>query len=259
MNNDKLISSLENLYTELIGAKDLAAESLLRSKELIELDKRVGSRLDALRQIFSDEWQRKYDKQVRGRWKSEIIGGFANAKNYDEYVGYFEIFIAEFIEHLTSIPPKREDYISTGKPFDARTRLRAIFKQAEKEIVLVDNFLHPDLLAVLQTFLEEKSAISLKFLTRKSRNSNFKSFASDLKQFLLQYSNRSIEAKECVECHDRFIIIDGTNVYHSGHSFHDLGNKAGRISKIESSDEIAKFIADYSNWWGKGTIIPLVQ
>ncbi len=156
---------------------------------------------------------------------------------------------------ITGAPPKREDYISPGHPFDARTRLRSIFKQATQEIILVDNFLHPELLAVLQPYVEDVPNLSLKFLTRRDRNNKFNSFVSDFRLYVQQYPNRHIEARENNQCHGRFIIIDGNVVYHSGHSFHGLGQTADHINKIEDLNESQRFIADFNSWWNNGNVI----
>lgn len=56
----------------------------------------------------------------------------------------------------------------------------------------------------------------------------------DFAKYQQQYSN--IEMKIDNKIHDRFIIIDNKELYHSGASFKDLGKKCFAITKIENDE-----------------------
>lgn len=58
-----------------------------------------------------------------------------------------------------------------------------------------------------------------------------KQLALDIKKFNEQYP--VIEIKEFRNAHDRFIIIDNTNIYHFGASLKDLGKKWFAFSKMD--------------------------
>lgn len=128
-------------------------------------------------------------------------------------------------------------------------------RRITKLSIVIDNFLHPNILAVLETYINDVPILQVRLLTRSQNNSNFKSFISDLQLLAQQYPSRLIEAKENNKCHGRFIIVDRKVVYHSGHSFHDLGKKADHINKIENTDEVQKVITDFENWWLNGSSI----
>jgi len=53
----------------------------------------------------------------------------------------------------------------------------------------------------------------------------------DLKKANEQYGN--FEAKEFHQSHDRFLILDGTEIYHLGASLKDLGKKWFAFSKMD--------------------------
>ena len=53
----------------------------------------------------------------------------------------------------------------------------------------------------------------------------------DLNKYNSQYA--AIEIKELKNCHDRFLIIDKSEIYHFGTSLKDLGKKLFAFSKLE--------------------------
>ena len=53
----------------------------------------------------------------------------------------------------------------------------------------------------------------------------------DIQKHNSQYS--SIEVKTYKQCHDRFLIIDNTDVYHIGASLKDLGKKMFAFSRLD--------------------------
>jgi len=57
-----------------------------------------------------------------------------------------------------------------------------------------------------------------------------KQFKLDLERFNKQYE--PIEVKEFEKAHDRFLILDETEVYHIGASLKDLGKKWFAFSKL---------------------------
>ena len=55
-----------------------------------------------------------------------------------------------------------------------------------------------------------------------------------------EYSNVTFKIDN--RYHDRFIIIDETDVYHCGASFKDLGNKCFCISKVDDNEYLDELI-----------------
>ena len=65
----------------------------------------------------------------------------------------------------------------------------------------------------------------------------------DINKFNKQYPTLKIAYTN--KFHDRFIIIDNTELYHIGASLKDLGKKCFAISRIEDDEYIEK-ISNYS-------------
>ena len=58
----------------------------------------------------------------------------------------------------------------------------------------------------------------------------------DVQKFNLQYPNLTVKKRN--DFHDRFLVIDETEVYHIGASLKDAGRKSFGITKIEEKDLI---------------------
>ena len=64
--------------------------------------------------------------------------------------------------------------------------------------------------------------------------------AKDITKFNAQYPKLSVKTN--TDFHDRFLIIDKTEVYHIGASIKDAGKKSFGITKIEDKDLIKNLI-----------------
>jgi hypothetical protein len=74
-----------------------------------------------------------------------------------------------------------------------------------------------------------KKGVAVRIIT-KSISDQFK---LDLKKFGEQYF--PVEAKVLKNIHDRFIIVDGSIVYHVGGSLKDLGKKLFGFTKLDKA------------------------
>jgi aerobic-type carbon monoxide dehydrogenase small subunit (CoxS/CutS family) len=111
-----------------------------------------------------------------------------------------------------------------GQIFDAYALVNKIIKSAKQSIVLIDNYIDESVL----TMLGKKSKnVKVTLLTKDiSKQLNL-----DISKFNQQYP--TMEAKNFSLSHDRFLIIDGKEVYHLGASLKDLGKKWFAFSKME--------------------------
>lgn len=124
-----------------------------------------------------------------------------------------------------------------GQVFDAYELASKIIRSAKKNIVLIDNYINEDTL----THLAKKTKAAKVLLLTKTIS---KQLTLDLKKANEQYGN--FELKTFTKSHDRFLIIDHTEVYHLGASLKDLGKKWFAFSKLDknSVSTILKAIAD---------------
>jgi hypothetical protein len=122
-----------------------------------------------------------------------------------------------------------------GQVFDAYVFVSDLIKSAKQSIVLIDNYVDE---TVLSLFTKRARGVSLTIYTQKISSQ----LALDLQKHNAQYE--PIVIKEFKQAHDRFLILDGTVVYHIGASLKDLGKKWFAFSKMElsASDMLGKLI-----------------
>jgi len=113
-----------------------------------------------------------------------------------------------------------------GQVFDAYELASKIIRSAKTSIVLIDNYINEDTL----THLAKKSkAVKVSLLTKTIS----KQLTLDVKRANEQYGE--FELRNFTKSHDRFLMIDHTEVYHLGASLKDLGKKWFAFSKMDKS------------------------
>jgi hypothetical protein len=110
-----------------------------------------------------------------------------------------------------------------GQLFDAYELMSKFIRSANKEIVLIDNYIDESVLMHLSKRSQNVKAI---IYTKKIT----KILELDLDKHNSQY--HPIFVRELSESHDRFLIIDRNELYHIGASLKDLGKKWFAFSKL---------------------------
>ena len=139
------------------------------------------------------------------------------------------------LESKNAIP--NQGVFFDGQVFDAYELASKIIRSAKISIVLIDNYIDETTLTHLS-----KKAKTVKVLLLTKTMSN--KLALDVKKANEQYGN--FEIRVFASSHDRFIIIDNSDVYHLGASLKDLGKKWFAFSKMDKSSvsSIIKEIGD---------------
>ncbi|MGJ1419529.1 ORF6N domain-containing protein [Sphingobacterium spiritivorum] len=119
-----------------------------------------------------------------------------------------------------------------GQVFDAYTFVSDIIRSAESSIILLDNYADDTVLTLLG---KRKDNVTATIYTKTISNQ----LRLDLQRYNSQYP--PIKIKTFSDAHDRFLIIDHTELYHIGASLKDLGKKWFAFSKM--SAEASKMIS----------------
>ena len=112
-----------------------------------------------------------------------------------------------------------------GQVFDAYMLASRIIRSAEKQIILIDNYIDESTL----THLSKKNHSVQVVLLSKSLT---KTISLDLLKANQQFGK--FEWIRFERSHDRFLIIDGKKIYHLGASLKDLGKKWFAFSELNS-------------------------
>ena len=110
-----------------------------------------------------------------------------------------------------------------GQIYDAFSLIVSIIQKAQSEIVLIDSYVDIDTLNILS---KKNTGVNVKVITY----SNAILSNTDIANFNAQYPNLIVKRTQVF--HDRFIILDGSKVYHIGASIKDAGKKCFGISMI---------------------------
>ena len=122
----------------------------------------------------------------------------------------------------TSLPPV-EGIFYDGQIFDAYAFATNLIRSAKQSIVLIDNYVDESVLLMLS---KRGEAIGADIYTQ----SISRQLQLDLERHNSQYPPIGIHT--CRRSHDRFLIVDNSDVYHIGASLKDLGKKMFAFSKM---------------------------
>lgn len=124
---------------------------------------------------------------------------------------------------ITKKPISHQGIFFDGQIFDAYLFVSELIRNANKSIVLIDNYIDE---SVLIMFAKRKPNVDVLIYTSQIT----KEIQLDTQKFNAQYPN--IKIKQYRKSHDRFMIIDHKKVYHIGASLKDLGTKWFAFSLI---------------------------
>ena len=111
-----------------------------------------------------------------------------------------------------------------GEVYDAYLFVSNLIKSAKKSIVLIDNYLDESVLTML---CKREKNVSATLYTKNITAQ----LELDIKKHNTQYPK--ITLKKFNASHDRFLILDGKELYHIGASLKDLGKKWFAFSKFD--------------------------
>lgn len=126
-------------------------------------------------------------------------------------------------EYIADHEESQQKIFYDGQIYDAFSLLVDFISGAEKNIVLVDNYVDVGTLNILA---KKKSGVDVTIYTVKKTRLSEK----DVETFNQQYSE--LEVQYTGVFHDRFLIIDETKAYHIGASLKDAGKKCFAISLL---------------------------
>ena len=188
----------------------------------------VGYRVKSVRGTQFRQWANKILKEYL--LKGYSINQRLNDMEYRMNNKFFQIekTIAEHDAKIdffvrTSLPPV-EGIFFDGQIFDAYKFATDLIKSAKCSLILIDNYVDESVLLMLS---KRNSEVSATIYTHKINAQ----LQLDLNKHNDQYP--PIEARTYKSSHDRFLIIDNTEVYHIGASLKDLGKKMFAFSKLE--------------------------
>ena len=125
------------------------------------------------------------------------------------------------------LPPQKVFF--DGKHYDAYSFAVKLVKKATKSIVLIDGYVDETTLDILS---KKRGGAKVTIVTTE------KMLAKQLTPAALDKFNKQnpgLTAKAAASFHDRFMILDDSELYHFGASLKDLGRKYCAVSKMDAA------------------------
>ena len=140
-------------------------------------------------------------------------------EQHDEQIAFF----------IRTNQPPIEGVFYEGQVLDARDFAESLIKSAQKEVLLIDNYIDARTFEILEV---RGNGVSAAIYVERVGSG-----LRTLQQVSLQQTDRQIELRETTQrIHDRFIIIDDV-VYHLGASLNELGRRLFAFSKMSIRKE----------------------
>ena len=190
--------------------------SVLRSKTAIRVNIEIMRAFVAMRhsllannQLFSRIENIEHNQLLMIQWKDKT-----------------DSQINTLFQTLAKHEPPTEGVFHNGQIFDAYKFATDLIKSAKKSLVLIDNYVDESVLLMLS---KRNQGVTAKIYTSQITQQ----LRLDLQRHNTQYP--PINIVRHTTSHDRFLIIDDTEVYHIGASLKDLGKKLFAFSKLNIS------------------------
>ena len=185
---------------------------------ILSVGYRVNSKRGALFRIWANNVLKEY-----------LMKGYAinnRVNKIEDRIEKMDHVLGEISLQLKSQELPTQGVFFDGQIFNAYAFASSLIKKAQKEIILIDNYIDESTLTHL--FKKEKN-VKVLLMT--------KSISRTLALDILKANEQSseFEVKQLQKCHDRFLIIDRKELYHLGASMKDLGKKWFAFSRMDGN------------------------
>ena len=229
LNESMVVAKFEK--TTKYGAMDNKQQTHYINYYNLDVIISVGYRVKSKRGISFRRWANQVLKQY-------LLNGYVINENRTLVTNENYIRLINKVESLDdrlSIVEKQykpEEYINSkilfnGQFYDAYSLIQSIFEKANKEIIIIDNYVDR---TILDRLVNKNKDVKVIIYTNKDK---CKLLNRDIEMFNKQYGNLNIKYTDKV--HDRYIIIDNNKIYHLGASIKDLGKKIFSMTELESN------------------------
>ena len=161
------------------------------------------------------------------RFLQANAGLFQRLENVEKHQFIAEKRIDELFDKMDRYKIEdKQGIFFQGQIFDAYAKFESFIQSAEKEILLIDNYID---ISVLERFSKKRKDVKVTIYT----DPKTKLSEQDIQKFNEQYSQLTL--KHTSKAHDRFLIIDNKILYHIGASLKDLGKKCFAFEIMDSA------------------------
>ena len=136
-------------------------------------------------------------------------------------------------EVFDNFKEEREYIFFKGETYDSYSKIIDIFKLAKKNLIVIDSYADKTALDIIS---------KLKINVTLICNNSDRLSKTDLDKYREQYNNLTLIRNNTF--HDRYFILDKKDIYHSGTSINNVGDKVFSINLLQD-DFVKKALIDY--------------
>ena len=184
----------------------------------------IGFRVNSKRGIQFRQWANNVLKEylLKGHAVNYRLDQMdTRLQKHERQIEYLTDKVDFFVR--TSLPPV-EGIFYDGQLFDAYKFAIDLIRSARQSLLLIDNYVDESVLLMLS---KRNAGVKADIYTQTVSHQ----LQLDLQKHNGQYPPIGVHTYK--KCHDRFLIIDGTNVWHIGASLKDLGKKMFAFSRLD--------------------------
>lgn len=179
--------------------------------------------------------------------KAYLLNGYAFNARMNQLEDKVDRRLAKHDQDIVELREKVDFFVKTSTPplqgvfydgqiWDAFVLAEKLIASAKKSIFLIDNWATETTLDMLS---KKRKGVSVTVVTsqhfdRKTHQSHHKILPTDIAKFNAQYPKLDVRFSE--NFHDRFLILDDSEIYLIGASLKDLGRKCFAFTKLDASE-----------------------
>ena len=198
--------------------------AVLRSEIAVQVSVRIMKTFVEMRRYLANE---TFVLEKVNKLESKLLEGDIKRQQFEEKT---ESRFEQIFTYISEHEEVTQKIFFEGQIYDAFSLLTELISKAEKELVLIDNYVDIGTLNILaKTQPGVKAVVYTAKTTKLSKG--------DVDRFNQQYP--MLEVRHTGAFHDRFLLVDGLYAYHIGASIKDAGKKCFGINKMEDAKIVA--------------------
>lgn len=198
--------------------------AVLRSEIAVQVSVRIMKTFVEMRRYLANE---TFVLEKVNKLESKLLEGDIKRQQFEEKT---ESRFEQIFTYISEHEEVTQKIFFEGQIYDAFSLLTELISKAEKELVLIDNYVDVSTLNILA---KKKQRVNAVVYTAKTT----KLSKGDVDRFNQQYP--VLEVRHTGAFHDRFLIVDGLYAYHIGASIKDAGKKCFGINKLKDAKTVA--------------------
>jgi len=142
--------------------------------------------------------------------------------------------------------------VEREKPLFQNKEIAEIIGSAKQSISIINPYIDPSILSIIVLCPDcvNVKIIGKNFKDERRKRKIIAGITSQTKE-----KAKSIEVRQNLTLHDRFIIIDDQHIWHCGRDIQDIGKKMITVTYVREQEVQQKVVADFATKWKEGKLI----